>query len=110
MEPTGEKEARQTRPIHGRMGLGTACKGETVRMKNVSIESSGAKKICLWVEEKCVFTEKFTHTHTHTHIYIYILQDGNFSSCLAFGGENYGMVLWSNSKTFIGCRRKLKSL
>jgi hypothetical protein len=45
--------------IHGRMGLGTACKGETLRMKNVSIESSGGNKICLCVKENCVFTEKF---------------------------------------------------
>jgi hypothetical protein len=30
--------------IHGRMGSGTACKGET-RMKNVSIVISGAKTI-----------------------------------------------------------------
>jgi hypothetical protein len=31
--------------VHGRMGLGTACKGETLRMKNVSIVSSGARKL-----------------------------------------------------------------
>jgi hypothetical protein len=29
--------------IHGRIRLGTACKGETSKMKNVSIESSGGK-------------------------------------------------------------------
>jgi hypothetical protein len=28
-------------------------------MKNVSIESSGGKKFCLWVEENCEFTEIF---------------------------------------------------
>jgi hypothetical protein len=44
--------------IHGRMGLGTAGKGETSRMKNVSIESSGGKELRLWVEENCVFSER----------------------------------------------------
>jgi hypothetical protein len=29
------------------------------RMNNVWIESSGGKNLCLWVEENCVFTEKF---------------------------------------------------
>jgi hypothetical protein len=28
------------------MGLGTTCKAETSKMKNVSIESSGWKKLC----------------------------------------------------------------
>jgi hypothetical protein len=33
---------------HGGIGLRTACKEETSRMKNVSIESPGAKKkVCL---------------------------------------------------------------
>jgi hypothetical protein len=41
------------------MGLGTACKGGTSKMKNVSIESSGGKILCLWVEENYVSTEKF---------------------------------------------------
>jgi hypothetical protein len=49
--------------IHGRMGLGTACKEEALRMKNISIESSGGKKICLWVEENCI----------HRKIPIYII-------------------------------------
>jgi hypothetical protein len=53
--------------VHGRMGLGTACKEETSRIKNVLIQSSGGKKLCLLVEENCVFTEKFLHAHTHTH-------------------------------------------
>jgi L-alanine-DL-glutamate epimerase-like enolase superfamily enzyme len=30
---------------HGRMGLRTACKEETLRVKNISIESSGGKTI-----------------------------------------------------------------
>jgi hypothetical protein len=47
--------------IHGTMGLGRA----TLRVKNVSIVSSGERKLCLWVEENCVFTEKFLY------IYIY---------------------------------------
>jgi hypothetical protein len=33
--------------IHGKMGLGTACKEETSRMKNVQIESFGGNKLCL---------------------------------------------------------------
>jgi hypothetical protein len=44
--------------IHRRVGLGTAHKGETSRMKNVLIVSSGGRKLCLWVEENCVPTEK----------------------------------------------------
>jgi hypothetical protein len=43
--------------VHGRMGLGTACKDETLRMNNVSIVSSGGRKLRLWVEENCVFTK-----------------------------------------------------
>jgi hypothetical protein len=39
--------------IHGRMGVGIARKGETSRMKTVSIEGSGGRKLCLWVEENC---------------------------------------------------------
>jgi hypothetical protein len=38
-----EKRGAADQSIHGRMGLGTACKEETSRMKNVSIESSGGK-------------------------------------------------------------------
>jgi hypothetical protein len=42
------------------MELGIASKGETLRMKNISIESfEGGKKLRLWVEENCVYTEKF---------------------------------------------------
>jgi hypothetical protein len=52
--------------IHRRMRLGTVCKEETLRMKSASIMSSGGRKLCLWVEENCVPTEKF--------LYIYIRQ------------------------------------
>jgi hypothetical protein len=45
--------------IYGRMRLRTEYKGKISRMKNVSTESSGRKKLCLWVEENCVFAEKF---------------------------------------------------
>jgi hypothetical protein len=55
--PTGKKGGAADQSIHGGMGLGTACKGETLRMKNVSIESSGGRKVCLWVEKNCVFKE-----------------------------------------------------
>jgi hypothetical protein len=34
--------------LHGRMGLGTACKEE--RLKNISIESLERKKICVFTE------------------------------------------------------------
>jgi hypothetical protein len=50
--------------IHGKMGLRTECKEETLRIEDVSIVSSGGRKLCLWVEENCVPTDKF--------IYIYI--------------------------------------
>jgi hypothetical protein len=45
MEPTGEKEASADQSVHGRMGLWTACKEETSRMKDVSFESSGGRKL-----------------------------------------------------------------
>jgi uncharacterized protein YodC (DUF2158 family) len=45
------------------MGLGTVCKEKTLRMI-VSMVSSGGRKLCLWVEENSVPTEKF--------LYIYI--------------------------------------
>jgi hypothetical protein len=50
--------------IHGRMGLWTACREETLMIKNVLIESSGGRKLCLWIEENCVPTKKIP-------IYIY---------------------------------------
>jgi hypothetical protein len=53
------KEGAADQSIHGRMGLGTACKAETSRTKNVSIDSSGGKKKSIWVEENCDFTENF---------------------------------------------------
>jgi hypothetical protein len=43
----------------GRIGLGTARKEETSRMKHVSIESSGGKQLCRCFEKNYVFTEKF---------------------------------------------------
>jgi hypothetical protein len=33
--------------IHGKMGLGTVCKEETLRMNNVSNQSSGGRKLSL---------------------------------------------------------------
>jgi hypothetical protein len=44
--------------IYGRMGLGTACKEETSKVKNVSIESFGGKELCFGVKGNWVFTEK----------------------------------------------------
>jgi hypothetical protein len=41
------KRGMADQSIHGRIALGTACKGETSRIKNVSIESSGGKQLCL---------------------------------------------------------------
>jgi hypothetical protein len=49
--------------MYRRMGLGTAYKAETSKIENVSIKSSGRKKLCLWVEENCVFTEKFIYMY-----------------------------------------------
>jgi hypothetical protein len=34
-------------------------------MKNVSIESSGGRILCLLVEENCVFTETFIYITFH---------------------------------------------
>jgi hypothetical protein len=59
--------------VHGRMGLGTACKGETSRVKNISIESPGGRKLCLWVEENCVFTGTIPK-YTHIYIYTYFIK------------------------------------
>jgi hypothetical protein len=42
------------------MGLGTACNERTSRMKNVLIERFGEQKLCLLLEENCVFTEKIS--------------------------------------------------
>jgi hypothetical protein len=53
------KEGIADQSTHGRMGLRTAYKEETSRMKNVSIKSSGEKNLHLWFKENCVFTEKF---------------------------------------------------
>jgi hypothetical protein len=50
---------------HGRMGLGTECKVKTSRMKNVLIKNSGGKKLCLWVEENCVFQGKIPLVKTY---------------------------------------------
>jgi hypothetical protein len=46
--------------IHGRMGLGTACKEEISRVKNDSIESSGGKNYVFELK-KTVFTEEFLY-------------------------------------------------
>jgi hypothetical protein len=43
------------------MGIGAACKEETSRMNNISIESSGGKECCLWIESICAFTEKLLY-------------------------------------------------
>jgi hypothetical protein len=41
------------------MELGRVCREETSKMGNVAIDSFGGNILCLWVEENCVFTEKF---------------------------------------------------
>jgi hypothetical protein len=59
--------------LHGRMRLGTACREETLRVKNVSIMSSRGRKLCLWAEETCVVpTEKFTHVVLVNENIVYI--------------------------------------
>jgi hypothetical protein len=40
-------------------------------MKNVSIESSGGKKLYRWVEENCAFTEN-PFNNNNNNIYMYI--------------------------------------
>jgi hypothetical protein len=47
------------------MRLGAAWKGKTLRMKTASIMSSGGRKLCLWVEGNCIFTEKFLYTRIY---------------------------------------------
>jgi hypothetical protein len=44
---------------HGRMGLGTTCREETLRMKNISIVSSGEKKYAFGLR-KTVFSQENT--------------------------------------------------
>jgi hypothetical protein len=63
MEPTGGKGGAADQSGHGRMGLGTAWKKETSRMKNISIESSGGKN--------CAFTEM--------RVYIKVLRHLNYT-------------------------------
>jgi hypothetical protein len=43
--------------VHGRIGLGTVCKAETSRMKNVLIESSGGKNY-VFESRKTVYSQK----------------------------------------------------
>jgi hypothetical protein len=56
----------------------------TLRVKNNSIESSGEKKLCLWIEGNCVFTEEL--------IYIYIFVVDNFK--LYFRETLWGDMYW----------------
>jgi hypothetical protein len=58
------KEGAADQSLHGRLGLGTEYKDVTIRMNSVSIQSSGGKKLCLWIEENCVFAEKSLYTRT----------------------------------------------
>jgi hypothetical protein len=48
--------------IHGMMGLVTACKEETLRM-NISVVSSGGRKLYLSFEENCVPAEIILRGH-----------------------------------------------
>jgi hypothetical protein len=80
--------------IHGRMVLGTACKEETSRMKNVSIEGSGGKKLYLWVR-KTIFTETFTYIYIY--IYIYIIADPTFDCCFLRDFVGYLVVKLSKA-------------
>jgi hypothetical protein len=50
------------------MGLGTAYREETLRMNNVLIKSFGGNKLCLWVEENCIFTEKILSICIYNYI------------------------------------------
>jgi hypothetical protein len=55
--PQGKGGAAE-QPTHGRMGLGTASKAETSRLKNISIKISGGNELYLWVEENCFHRKK----------------------------------------------------
>jgi hypothetical protein len=43
---------------HGRTGVGTACKAEASRLKNISIESSPGTNYIFRLTNNCVHTEK----------------------------------------------------
>jgi hypothetical protein len=64
--------------IHGRMGLGTAYKEET--LKNDSMVSSGGRKSYLRVEENCVFTEKFIYFLAAPAVFDLFKEKLNFSN------------------------------
>jgi hypothetical protein len=50
--------------IHGRMGLWAVCRGETSRMKNVSIVSSGGRKNFFGLR-KTVYPQKNSYILVH---------------------------------------------
>jgi hypothetical protein len=61
--------------IHGRMGLGTACKEETLRMKNISIENSGWEKIVFGLR-KSVYPQKNSYIYFLMVLRLKTLLDG----------------------------------
>jgi hypothetical protein len=68
MEPA--RERRRGIPVSTwKDGIRTACTGGTLRIKNVSIMSSGGRKLCLRVEENCVLTEKFQYIYIYMYMY-----------------------------------------
>jgi hypothetical protein len=62
--PQGKR--RHNRPVNTWDGI----RDSMQRMKNVSIVSSGGRKLCLWVEEYCVPTENFLYMCVCVYIYI----------------------------------------
>jgi hypothetical protein len=58
--PQGKR--RRDRPVSTwKDGITEVCKEGTSGMKNVSIVSSGGRKLCLWFEENCAPTGKFLY-------------------------------------------------
>jgi hypothetical protein len=56
---SAQSPTAQIKKKEGRTGIGTEFKEEMSKIKNVSIEGSGGRKLCLSIEKKCVYTEKF---------------------------------------------------
>jgi hypothetical protein len=50
-----------------RIGLGTACKKETTRMKNISITRSGEKKKYVLRLRKTVYSQKNSYRYDDVH-------------------------------------------
>jgi hypothetical protein len=81
--------------VHGRMGLGTAFKGETPRMKNVSIESSGGKNYVFGLR-KTVYPQK--------NVYINIkesIEEPGYRLCYVLDDRGIGVQFPAGIRIFL---------